>query len=102
MTRFVALLAAAGTLSISPCSAAAQTVHADAIEVRLFLQHAGTFSAPLTESSELWNIVIGATDGEETTAPKPDVLRHGLRQTAVMSVALEGCSVVRVPRLAFG
>ncbi len=69
MTRLAALLVVAGTLGAPPCLAQAQTVRAEAIEVRLFLQHTGTFSAPLTESSELWNIIIGATDDENEERP---------------------------------
>ncbi len=54
---------------MAPCSAQAQAIRADAIEVRLFLQQTGTFSAPLRESSELWNIIIGATDEDSDERP---------------------------------
>ena len=69
MARFVALLAAVGTLGIAPCWAQVQTVRAEAIEVHRFLQHTGAFSAPLTESSELWNIIIGTEDEERAERP---------------------------------
>ena len=32
-------------------------------------KHTGTFSAPLTESSELWNIIIGSEDAEREERP---------------------------------
>ena len=67
MARFAVLVVATGILSYVPCWAQAQAIRAEAIEARLFLQHAGTLSAPLTESSELWNIIIGSEENASSS-----------------------------------
>jgi hypothetical protein len=47
----------------------------DRLDVRLFLNHSGTFSAPLDDRSELWNTIIGGGSvGEPSTSTLVDVV----------------------------
>lgn len=55
----------------SPCFGA----EVNRIDVRLFLNHSGTLSAPLDDRAELWNTIIGAGGaGEPSTSTLVDVV----------------------------
>jgi hypothetical protein len=60
--RVVLALAIVGVFCSAPSLAQTPEIRAEAIEVRQFLQQTGTFSRPITESSELWNIIIGSDE----------------------------------------
>jgi hypothetical protein len=50
----------------------------DRIDVRLFLHHSGTFSAPLDEKAELWNTIIGeGMSREPSSSLLADVIMKG-------------------------
>jgi hypothetical protein len=66
MARFAARLAATGIVAAICPLAAVQAAQVEALEVRLFLQDSGTFSAPIAESAELWNVIIGNYNDDDT------------------------------------
>jgi hypothetical protein len=46
-------------LALLTCVLQAQAATANEVEVRLFYAHSGTFSEPIAEAAELWNVVAG-------------------------------------------
>jgi len=66
VARFAARLAATGIVAAICPLAAVQAAQVEALEVRLFLQDSGTFSAPIAESAELWNVIIGNYNDDDT------------------------------------
>ena len=100
MVKFVAILAAAAILSYVPCLARAQAIRAEAIEARLFLQHVGSFSPPLTESPELWNVIIGHEENaSSSTFVRVEVSgppgSSGAKNSVALSVTYKGKKVRR-------
>lgn len=46
----------------------------DRIDLRLFMNHSGSLSAPLEEHAELWNVIIGGGMSEPSTSTLVDVI----------------------------
>lgn len=46
----------------------------DRIDLRLYLNHSGSLSAPLEENAELWNVIIGGGISEPSSSTLVDVV----------------------------
>lgn len=79
-----AMLAVVLPLLLASVRVDAQTPQIEEVKVRMFFQHSGEFSAPLTGKEDLWNVMAGGGGfPEPTNSAFVDVTVSGAAKTYV-------------------